>query len=68
MQSFVTGVLYIAIDYFPDTPVRLLGLDKTLPELPTIPSEMDQLKSTSSKPWPIFGNSPSIPSSMNSWR
>ena len=45
MQSFVTGVLYIAIDYFPDTPVRLLGLDKTLPELPTIPSEMDQLKS-----------------------
>jgi paraquat-inducible protein B len=46
MQSFVTGVLYIAIDFFPDTPVRLLGLDKTLPELPTIPSEMDQLKST----------------------
>src|SRR4030095_5834020 len=46
MQSFVTGLLYIAIDFFPDTPVRLLGLDKTLPELPTIPSEMDQLKST----------------------
>ena len=45
MQSFVTGVLYIAIDYFPDTPVRLLGLDKTLPEMPTVPSEMDQLKS-----------------------
>ena len=27
MQSFVTGVLYVAIDYFPDTPVTLLGLD-----------------------------------------
>ena len=46
MQSFVTGLLYVAIDYFPDTPVRLLGLDKTLTELPTIPSEMDQLKSS----------------------
>jgi phospholipid/cholesterol/gamma-HCH transport system substrate-binding protein len=46
MQSFVTGLLYIAIDFFPNTPVRLLGLDKTLTELPTIPSEMDQLKSS----------------------
>jgi phospholipid/cholesterol/gamma-HCH transport system substrate-binding protein len=45
MQSFVTGVLYVAIDFFPDTPIRLLGLDPTLPELPTIPSDMDQLKS-----------------------
>jgi len=46
MQSFVTGLLYVAIDFFPDTPVRLLGLDQTVPELPTIPSTMDQLKSS----------------------
>src|SRR5499427_5790184 len=46
MQSFVTGALYVAIDFFPDTPVRLLGLDPTVPELPTIPSAMDQLKSS----------------------
>src|SRR5215471_11463081 len=46
MQSFVTGVLYVALDFFPDTPVRLLGLDPTVPELPTIPSTMDQLKSS----------------------
>src|SRR4029450_11841727 len=45
MQSFVTGLLYVALDFFPDTPIRLLGLDKTVPELPTIPSDMDQLKS-----------------------
>jgi paraquat-inducible protein B len=45
MQSFVTGVLYVALDFFPDTPIRLLGLDPTVPELPTIPSDMDQLKS-----------------------
>jgi paraquat-inducible protein B len=46
MQSFVTGVLYVAIDFFPGTPIRLLGLDPTLPEVPTIPSDMDQLKSS----------------------
>ena len=46
MQSFVTGLLYVAVDFHPDTPIRLLGLDPTLPELPTIPSDMDQLKST----------------------
>jgi paraquat-inducible protein B len=46
MQSFVTGLLYVAFDFFPDTPIRLLGLDPTLPELPTIPSDMDQLKSS----------------------
>jgi paraquat-inducible protein B len=46
MQSFVTGLLYVAIDFFPDTPVRLLGLDPKYTELPTIPSDMDQLKST----------------------
>jgi paraquat-inducible protein B len=46
MQSFVTGVLYVALDFFPNTPIRLLALDPTLPELPTIPSDMDQLKSS----------------------
>src|SRR5215831_5803693 len=46
MQSFVTGVLYVALDFFPDTPVRLLGLDPTVLELSIIPSAMDQLKSS----------------------
>jgi paraquat-inducible protein B len=46
MQSFVTGLLYVALDFFPDTPVRLLGLEPTIQELPTIPSDMDQLKSS----------------------
>jgi paraquat-inducible protein B len=46
MQSFVTGLLYVAIDFYPDTPLKLLGLDPAYPELPTIPSDMDQLKST----------------------
>jgi paraquat-inducible protein B len=46
MQSFVTGVLYVAFDFHPDTPIRRLGLDPAYPELPTIPSDLDQLKST----------------------
>jgi paraquat-inducible protein B len=46
MQSFVTGLLYVALDFYPDTPSKLLSLDPTHPELPTIPSDMDQLKST----------------------
>src|SRR5262249_45276169 len=46
MQSFVTGLLYVAIDFHPDTPIKRLGLDPTYPELPTIPSDMDVLKST----------------------
>ena len=44
--SFVTEVLYVELDFHPDTPITRLGLDPTYPELPTIPSDMDQLKST----------------------
>jgi len=46
MQSFVTGLLYVALDFHPDTPIKLLGLDPKHTELPTIPSDMDQLKAT----------------------
>ena len=46
MQSFVTGLLYVALDFHPGTPVTLLGLDPAHTELPTIPSDMDQLKAT----------------------
>jgi paraquat-inducible protein B len=41
MQSFVTGVLYIAIDDFPGTPIVLHGLDKAVPELPTVPTTIE---------------------------
>src|SRR4029434_2161921 len=43
MQSFVTGLLYVAIDFYPGTPIKLLGLDPAYTELPTIPSDMDQM-------------------------
>jgi phospholipid/cholesterol/gamma-HCH transport system substrate-binding protein len=46
MQSFVTGLLYVALDFYPGTPIKLVGLDPNHFEVPTIPSDMDQLKAT----------------------
>jgi len=43
IQSIVTGQMMIEVDFFPDTPVRLTGLEPAYPEIPTIPSSMDQL-------------------------
>jgi paraquat-inducible protein B len=42
MQSLVTGQLMINIDFFPGTPLKLVGLDKDHQEIPTIPSGIDQ--------------------------
>jgi paraquat-inducible protein B len=41
MQSFVTGVLYVALEPAPDTPIVLRGLEKSPPELPTIPTDVE---------------------------
>lgn len=41
MQSFVTGVLYVALDHRPDAPSVLRGLDRSVPELPTIPTDIE---------------------------
>ena len=41
LQSFVTGVLYVALDRRPGTPIVLRGLDPKVPELPTIPGDLE---------------------------
>ena len=41
-QSIVTGQLVINLDFFPGKPIKLMGLDKRYPEIPTIPSEIDE--------------------------
>jgi len=41
MQSFVTGVLYVALDPKPGTPIVLRGLDPKVPELPTVPTDIE---------------------------
>jgi len=43
LQSFVTGQLMINVDYYPGTPVVLVGADPGIPEIPTIPSAMQRL-------------------------
>jgi len=42
MQSIVTGVLYVAIDAYPGAPIMLRGIDKTVPELPTVPTDLEK--------------------------
>jgi paraquat-inducible protein B len=46
LQSFVTGQLIINVDFYPGKPVRLVGIEKEYPEIPTIPSSMEQLAKT----------------------
>jgi paraquat-inducible protein B len=46
LQSLVTGKLQVAFDMYPDTSVRYVGLEKKVPELPTIPTPMEQLAKT----------------------
>jgi paraquat-inducible protein B len=41
LQSLVTGVLFVGLDRRPDTPIVLRGLDPKVPELPTIPGELE---------------------------
>jgi paraquat-inducible protein B len=43
LQSFVTGQLMVNLDFYPNTPIRLVGLEKRYPEIPTIPSGLEQL-------------------------
>jgi paraquat-inducible protein B len=46
MQSFVTGLLYVELDFHPDTPIRLSGIQSAYPELPTIPTKMEEVAET----------------------
>ncbi len=43
LQSMVTGLLFIELNFHPDTPAKLQGLNKKHLELPTAPSATDQL-------------------------
>ncbi len=42
-QSFLTGQLYVMLDLFPDSPVRMSGIQSKYIELPTIPSPIAQI-------------------------
>ena len=49
MQSFVTGMLMIDLDFRPDVPVKLVDTDKIYPEIPTSSSAMESLAKQFSK-------------------
>jgi paraquat-inducible protein B len=42
MQSLVTGQQEIDVDFMPGTPVHLSGIKSEYPEIPTVPSSMEQ--------------------------
>jgi paraquat-inducible protein B len=45
-QSLLTGLLFINLDFHKDAPVRLVGGDQPYPEIPTIPSSMEEIQQT----------------------
>ena len=46
IQSIVTGQLMVEFDFYPDTKIHLVGADKEYPEIPTIPSPLQELTKT----------------------
>ncbi|MGH8072392.1 MAG: MlaD family protein [Candidatus Entotheonellia bacterium] len=44
--SLVTGQLYVQLDFYPGTPVKLVGADLGVPELPTIPTPLQEVSAT----------------------
>jgi paraquat-inducible protein B len=44
-QSLVTGQLRVDLDFRPDTPIKMVGGETGLSEIPAIPSELEQLRS-----------------------
>jgi paraquat-inducible protein B len=49
VKSFITGQLFISVDFYPQLPVKLAHLETKYPEVPTIPSDMQQLFATIQK-------------------
>jgi len=43
MQSIVTGQLQIALEFYPEKPMVYAGIDKTVQEIPTIPTPLQEL-------------------------
>ena len=49
LQSFVTGQLFINYDFYPETPIRKVGLEKKVYEVPTIPTTLQVFTETAEK-------------------
>ena len=50
VESLVTGLLYVDLDFRPDTPANFyMGADSPYPEIPTVPTKLEQAATTLSK-------------------
>jgi len=47
--SLLTGKLFVALDMHPESPIRLVGSVKEIPEMPTIPGGFAQLTASAKK-------------------
>lgn len=46
-QSLLTGLLYVDLNFYSDKPVNLIKLEyKNLPELPSVPTTVDEIRTT----------------------
>jgi len=45
-QSFVTGQLLIALEFFPETQPQYVGLTSEYPEIPSVPTPLEELQKT----------------------
>ena len=43
LDSIVTGKLQVSLGFYPDRPVRLVGADQKYPEIPTIPTTVQEI-------------------------
>ncbi|HIJ20284.1 MAG TPA: MCE family protein, partial [Deltaproteobacteria bacterium] len=43
MSSLLTGQLVIELEFHPDAPMKLVGLEKKYPEIPTLPSTFEMI-------------------------
>ncbi len=46
VQSLVTGQLYVDLDFKPQAKSTFIGLNKSLPEIPSIPSSQEEIENT----------------------
>jgi paraquat-inducible protein B len=42
--SYLTGQLMVALDFFPDKPAKLVGLNREYPEIPSVPTPLEELQ------------------------
>jgi paraquat-inducible protein B len=48
-QNFITGQLFVGLDLFPKTPVTLVGLDASVPEIPIVPTTIQMFTAQAEK-------------------